>query len=156
MIRNIKKSNMILVLLFTAFFIVSLSLTINIQTSAPAIPNEPIIIEIKEHSDILITHGSGQWPLGCAKCHFGPVYGECTDCHIPDIWIGAYNNTYNAHHDLSYTGFKDCWSSDCHNPDPNDTRYINASLVKDDTYQAWHAFCYEKCHNTSTPHSPKL
>ncbi len=154
MIKNLKKSDLILGLLVIAFFIVSLSLIFTIQTSAPSIPNGPIIIEIEEHSDILITHGSELYPLGCAECHFEPVYGECTDCHIPDYWVGVNNATYNAHHDLSYTGFIDCWSSSCHNPDPNDVRYVDTDLVDGDTMEAWHTFC-DDCHPDSTHLWPK-
>ena len=154
MIINVKKYNMILGLLVIAFFIVSLSLTYNIQSYVPTIPDGPIIIEIEEHSDILITHGSGQWPLGCAECHFKPVYGECTDCHIPDFWVGENNATYNAHHDLSYGGFRDCWSTECHNPDPNDVRYVDTDLVDGDTMEAWHLFC-SGCHDDRTHYWPK-
>jgi len=51
-----------------------------------------------------------------------------------------------AHHDLSYTGFMDCWSSDCHNPDPNDVRFVTTDLVDGDNATAWHNYCNE-CHS---------
>ena len=146
MIRKIKKTNLTLGLLIIAFFIVTLSLALEIQTSSTIIPEPPTIIDIEGHSDTVITHGGDQWPLGCEKCHFEPIYGECTECHIPDYWVGEDDATYHAHHDLSYTGFMDCWSSECHDPDPNDVRYVKTDLIKDND---WHEFC-DNCHADGT------
>ena len=139
MIRKIKKTNFILSLLVIAFFIVSLSLILEMQIPSEIIPDQPTIIEIEEHIDVQISHGGDQWPLGCAECHFEPVYGECVDCHVPDYWVGDDDSVYFAHHDLAYTGFKDCWSSKpCHAPDPEDVRYVEGDLVVDDD---WHSYC---------------
>jgi len=140
MIRTIKKSNLILALLVIAFFAVSLSLLFDVQTII--IPEEPTIIEIKEHFENPISHGGDEWPLECAECHTQPIDGECIDCHIPDYWLGEDNATYFAHHDLAYSGFMDCWSSSCHDPEPNDVRYVKTDLVEDGD---WHKFC-DECH----------
>ena len=137
--REIRKSNLILRLLVIAFFAVSLSYAIDIT---PNNISQLPPIEIEGHLDVPIAHGGDQWPYSCTKCHYEPVYGECSDCHIPDYWIGEDNATYMAHHDLSYTGFMDCWSSDCHNPDPNDVRFVKTDLVIGDD---WHEFC-DRCH----------
>lgn len=137
--RKIRKSSLILRLLVIAFFAVSLSYALDI-TPYNISPRPPI--EIEEHIDVPITHGGDQWPYSCTKCHYEPVYGECSDCHIPDYWIGEDDNTYMAHHDLSYTGFMDCWSSECHDPDPNDVRFVKTDLVEGDD---WHLFC-DRCH----------
>lgn len=147
MIRNIKKSNLILGLLVIAFFTVSLSLVLDIQTSTPAVPTQPTIIEIQEHRNVPITHGGDQWPYNCSTCHTEPVYGECTDpsCHPSlDYWVGDNDATYFAHHDSSYTGFTDCVSIDCHGhyPNPNDVRYVETGLVKNND---WHTYC-NGCH----------
>jgi hypothetical protein len=150
MVGKIKKSNLILGLLFISFLIVSLSLILEISTPVEIEPEPPIIIEIKEHENAQITHGGDEWPLGCADCHYTPIDGECTDCHIPDYWLGDDDGTYFAHHDLSYTGFMDCWSSDCHNPNPNDTRYVVIDLVQDDD---WHLYC-DECHDDSNHTEP--
>ena len=149
MIRNIKKSNLILELLVIAFFAVSITLVLDIQTLT--IPTQPTIIEIEGHLDTPISHGGDEWPLGCAECHYQPIDDECTDCHIPDYWIGDDDSTYFAHHDLAYSGFMDCWSSSCHNPNANDVRYVNTTLVKDGD---WHEFC-DNCHADSTHDWPK-
>ncbi|UCD13406.1 MAG: hypothetical protein JSW60_07575 [Thermoplasmatales archaeon] len=141
-----KKSNLILGLLAIAFFIISLSLVLDIQTPSPTIPTPPTIIEIEEHRNASITHGGDEWPLGCVDCHYQPIDGECTDCHIPDYWLGDDDATYFAHHDLSYSGFMDCWSPDCHNPEPNDVRYVDTDLVEGDN---WHEYC-DTCHDDST------
>ena len=142
MMWKIKKTNLTLGLLVIAFFIVTLSLVLEIQTSAPVESEPPTVTEIEEHRDILITHGGDDWPLGCSECHFEPIYGECTECHVPDYWVGEDDSTYHAHHDLSYTGFMDCKSSECHDPDPNDVRFVKTDLVVDND---WHDFC-DKCH----------
>lgn len=142
MIKKIKKTNFILSLLVIAFVIVSISLILDIQTALDN-TSKPTIIKIEEHIDVQISHGGDQWPLGCAECHFEPVYGECVDCHVPDFWVGDDDSVYFAHHDLSYTGFMDCWSSECHDPDPDDVRYVKGDLVEDDD---WHAFC-DNCHS---------
>ncbi|KYK30500.1 MAG: hypothetical protein AYK22_03675 [Thermoplasmatales archaeon SG8-52-3] len=138
--KKIKKSSLILKLLVIAFFAVSISYALDISpyTISPQPP-----IEIEEHTDVPITHGGDQWPYSCTKCHYEPLYGECTDCHTPDYWIGDDDGTYMAHHDLSYTGFIDCWSVDCHNPDPNDVRFVETDLVEGDD---WHEFC-DNCHD---------
>ena len=143
MIRIIKKTDLILGLLVVAFFIVTASLFLEMQTTSILTPDQPTIIEIEGHRETIISHGGGsQWPLGCAECHFEPVIGDCIDCHAPDYWIGGDNSVYFAHHDLSYTGFMDCWSSECHDPDPLDVRYVKGDLVEGDD---WHAFC-DDCH----------
>jgi len=142
MIRKIKKTNFILSLLVIAFFIVSLSLILEMQIPSKIIPDQPTIIEIEEHIDVQISHGGDQWPLGCAECHFEPVYGECEDCHIPDFWVGEDDSIYHAHHDPAYTGFSDCWDVNCHNADPEDVRYVKGDLVVDDD---WHGYC-DDCH----------
>ena len=149
MTRNIKKTNLILGLLVIAFFTVSLFLALDIQAPSRTIPERPTIVEIEEHLGVAITHGGAEWPLACGECHTQPVYGECRDCHAPDYWIGDDDATYFAHHDPSYTGFMDCWSSDCHDPDPNDVRYVKTDLVEGDDWEAWHLFC-DKCHDEGT------
>ena len=141
MIQKIKKTNFILSLLVIAFIIVSFSLIMEMQATLEE-TSKPTIIEIDEHIDTQISHGGDQWPLGCAECHFEPIYGECVDCHVPDFWVGDDDSVYFAHHDLSYTGFMDCWSTDCHNPDPNDVRYVTGDLIIDGD---WHGFC-DDCH----------
>ena len=144
MVQKIKKTNLILGLLVIAFFIVSLSITFEIQTPSIFKSEQPTIIVIEEHRDTPISHGGDQWPLGCAECHFEPVYGECIDCHVPDFWVGDDDSVYFAHHDQGYTGFVDCWSSSpCHDQDPEDVRYVKGDLVEGDD---WHAYCKE-CHN---------
>lgn len=151
MTRNIKKTNLILGLLVIAFFAVSLSFVLDIHTTT-VISTRPSIEIIEEsHGNTLITHGEEDLSLGCAECHFQPIYGECVDCHIPDYWLGDDDSTYFAHHDLSYSGFMDCWSSSCHNPDPNDVRYVKVDLVEGDD---WMEFC-EDCHEVMTHHWPK-
>ena len=145
MIKNIKKTNLVLSLLFIAFFIVTLSLSQEIQNTSFNKPEKPTIIDIEDHGGTSISHGAEQWALACNECHFESVFGECTDCHIPDFWLGDDDATYFAHHDLSYTGFMDCWSSDCHDPDPFDVRYVKTDLVEDGD---WHTFC-DKCHSDS-------
>ena len=149
MIRNIKKSNLILGLLVITFFTISISFVSDIQTPSLTIPTRPTIIEIEEHLDTPITHGG--WPLGCADCHYQPIDAECTDCHTPDYWLGDDDSTYMAHHDLAYPGFIDCYSSSCHDPDPNDVRYVNTTLVEDDD---WMGFC-KNCHDEMTHNWPK-
>lgn len=149
MIRKIKKTNIILSLLVIAFIIVSLSLILEMQSTLED-TSKPTIIEIEEHIDTQISHGGEQWELGCAECHFEPVYGECVDCHVPDFWVGDDNSVYFAHHDLSYTGFMDCWSSQCHDPDPEDVRYVNGDLVEGDD---WHGFC-DNCHTNFLHRDP--
>jgi len=148
--KNIKKSNLILNLLVIAFFTVSISYIIDLNSNGIT-PQPPI--EIEEHLDVPITHGDDLWPYSCSKCHYEPVMGECTDCHIPDYWIGENNSTYHAHHDLSYTGFMDCWSADCHDPDPNDVRFVKTDLVEGDDEDAWHEFC-DTCHGGGDHNSP--
>ncbi len=152
MIRKIKKTNLILSLLVIAFFIVTLSIILELQIPTGIIPDQPNIIKIEEHMDTPISHGGDQWPLGCAECHFEPVYGECVDCHIPDFWVGADDSVYFAHHDLSYTGFMDCWSSECHDPDPEDVRFVKGDLVEGDD---WHAFC-DNCHDVFLHRQPEV
>lgn len=149
MIRNIKKSNLILRLLVIAFFAVSISYFLDVT---PSISPQPPI-EIEGHLDVPIAHGGDQWPYNCAGCHYEPVIGECTDCHTPDYWVGDNNATYNAHHDLSYTGFVDCWSEDCHDPDPNDVRFVKTDLVIGNDAEAWHIFC-NRCHDGGTHELP--
>lgn len=149
MVRNIKKSNLILGLLVIVFFAVSLSFVLDVQMPSLTIPTQPTIIEIEEHLDIPITHGA--WPLGCADCHKQPIVGECTDCHIPDYWLGDDDSIYFAHHDLAWTGFTNCWSSDCHDPEPNDIRYVNTDLIEGDD---WMGFC-DNCHTFLTHKWPK-
>jgi hypothetical protein len=157
MMRNTKKLNLILGLLLIAFFVISASLIFDMLpvTTKP----KPPIIKIEGHRDAPITHGQPGEAVGCADCHYAAVYGECTDsvCHpSPDYMIGDNNTIYFAHHDLSYSGFMDCWSSDCHDPgtveDPLDVRYVKGDLVEGDTWQEWHLYC-ETCHPNvhSTP-----
>ncbi len=149
MIMYIKKSNLILGFLVIAFFAVSLFLVLDIQTPSHTKPTPITIIEIEGHRDTPIHHGG--WPLGCADCHYQPIDGECTDCHIPDYWLGDDNSIYFAHHDLAYSGFMDCWSSSCHDPDPNDVRYVDTDLVEGNN---WHEFC-DNCHADRTHGWPK-
>jgi hypothetical protein len=139
--KKIRKSSLILSLLFIFFLAISLSLIFEIQTVPHKTPSE--IIEIENHRDNLISHGGGDWELKCADCHYQPIDGVCTDCHTPDYWLGVDDGTYFAHHDLSYSGFMDCWSSDCHDPDPNDVRYVITDLVEGDD---WHGYC-DECHD---------
>lgn len=143
MTRNIKKTNIILGLLVIAFFAVSITFILDLNTIT-VISTRPTIQIIEEgHGDTPITHGEEVSLLGCTECHFEPIFGECVDCHIPDVWLGDDDSTYFAHHDLAYTGFMDCWSSSCHDPDPNDVRYIKVDLIIDDD---WMLYC-EDCHN---------
>jgi len=149
MIRNIKKSNLILGLLVIAFFAVSLSFVLDIQTPSPTIPTQPTIVEIEEsHSfDTPITHGG--LPSGCDDCHTQPVDMECTECHTPDYWVGDKDLTYFPHHSLDYSGFNNCWSNSCHAPNLNDVRYVNMDLVKDGN---WMGFC-DNCHASGMTHN---
>ena len=149
--RKVKKTNLILGLLVIAFFAISLSFISDIQIPPTSKSKQLIIekIEVGHNSNIKITHGA--WPLGCADCHTQPIVGECIDCHVPDYWVGDDDSTYFAHHDLGYSGFMDCWSSSCHDPDPNDVRYVDTDLIEDDD---WMAFC-DNCHDIMTHYWPK-
>ena len=147
--RKMKKSNLVLSLLFISFIIVSSSLIFDIESPSDKPPSE--IIEIDEHKDNVISHAGGDWELQCADCHYKSIDGECTDCHTPDYWLGDDDGTYFAHHDLSYSGFMDCWSSDCHDPEPNDVRYVKTDLVEGDD---WHTYC-DECHDGRNHQWPK-
>ena len=149
MVPKIEKTNLILTLLVIAFFIVSISLIFDLEAHSINTSKEPKIIEIEEHQDTKISHGGDQWPLGCAECHTEPVYGDCSvpECHpSPDYMVGDDDSIYFPHHDPGYPDFKDCWSSDCHDPDPEDVRYVKGDLVDGDSWQAWHDFC-TNCHS---------
>lgn len=147
--KKIRKSSFILCLLFIFFFAVSISLLFETQTSPHSKPSD--IIEIENHRDNLISHGGTSIEVGCADCHYQPIDGECTDCHSPDHWLGDDNSIYFAHHDLAYSGFMDCWSSSCHDPEPNDVRYVKVDLVEGDD---WHGYC-DGCHDGRTHQWPK-
>ena len=134
-----------------AFFIVSISLILEMQPTSIFTPDQPTIIIIEEHRETPISHAGDYGPYSCEKCHFEPVSGECVDCHVPDYWIGDDNSIYFAHHDLAYTGFMDCWDSNCHNPDPEYVRYVTVDIVEGNDKDAWHIFC-EICHDTT--HDP--
>ncbi|KYK32079.1 MAG: hypothetical protein AYK22_00535 [Thermoplasmatales archaeon SG8-52-3] len=141
--KIIRISSLILRSLVIAFFAVSIfyAIDINPDTISP----QPLI-EIEKYTNVPKTHGDDQ-SYNCSKCHYEPLYAECTDCHIPDYWIGDDDGTYMAHHDLSYNGFIDCWSVDCHNPpNPNDIRFVKTNLLDGGD---WQEFCYTKCHNES-------
>ncbi len=154
--RNIKKSNLIFVILLMAFIVVLISFVLDynqISSLTSEVPSSSTM-EIRGHNIQSISHSGWGPDLGCANCHLDPIDNStiCTDlCHYsggmansPDLIINygtVGKNVTLPHHNETRPGFNNCLSISCHEDPshPDDARYII-------WYTPDHNFC-GNCHN---------
>ncbi len=130
--KNIKKSNLILVLLILALFLVLivfiLDISINESFTDLGVP-QSTIIDIEQSSYKPKFHYTSS--KICSQCHLNPIIVECTSCH-PNPPMTINENISFPHHDPN--GFPQNYSHDmnlscslCHDPHGPDSPIIDCS-----------------------------